>query len=143
MCYGGEVMEVHEALVNASPTLKSLIREKGVDGDNKINLPNISIETMCKINEYVKKHAEAVDPAKNLDAWDEEFIKVDLNTLFNLIEATHYLKIQNLIDLGCKTVANMMRGKTTEQMRQTFNIKNDFTPEEEEKVKEKFAWAFE
>lgn len=88
MCYGGEVMEVHEALVNASPTLKSLIREKGVDGDNKINLPNISIETMCKINEYVKKHAEAVDPAKNLDAWDEEFIKVGLDTLYDLLQVS-------------------------------------------------------
>ena len=34
-------------------------------------------------------------------------------------------------DVGCKTVANMIKGKTPEQIRQTFNIVNDFTPEEE------------
>ena len=34
-------------------------------------------------------------------------------------------------DLGCKTVANMIKGKTPEEIRQTFNIVNDFTAEEE------------
>lgn len=60
-----------------------------------------------------------------------------------VFQASCYLKIQNLNDLGCKTVANIIAGKTPEQIRQTFNIKNDFTREEEEEVKEEFAWAFE
>ena len=34
-------------------------------------------------------------------------------------------------DVGCKTVANMIKGKTPEEIRKTFNIHNDFTPEEE------------
>ena len=33
------------------------------------------------------------------------------------------------------TVANLMKGKTAEEMRQTLNIKNDFTPEEEAQVR--------
>ena len=32
-------------------------------------------------------------------------------------------------------VANLMKGKTAEEMRQTLNIKNDFTPEEEAQVR--------
>ena len=36
--------------------------------------------------------------------------------------------------MTCKTVANMIKGKTPEEIRKTFNIKNDFTPAEEEQV---------
>jgi hypothetical protein len=36
-------------------------------------------------------------------------------------------------DVGCKTVANMIKGKTPEEIRKLFNIVNDFTPEEEVK----------
>ena len=36
--------------------------------------------------------------------------------------------------MTCKTVANMIKGKTPEEIRKTFNIKNDFTPSEEEQV---------
>lgn len=36
--------------------------------------------------------------------------------------------------MTCKTVANMIKGKSPEEIRRTFNIKNDFTPEEEEQV---------
>lgn len=36
-----------------------------------------------------------------------------------------------LSDVGCKTVANMIKGKTPEEIRKLFNIANDFTPEEE------------
>ena len=36
--------------------------------------------------------------------------------------------------MACKTVANMIKGKQPEEIRKTFNIKNDFTPQEEEQV---------
>ena len=34
-------------------------------------------------------------------------------------------------DVGCKTVANMIKGKQPEEIRKLFNIVNDFSPEEE------------
>ena len=42
---------------------------------------------------------------------------------------------QVLLDVTCKTVANMIKGKALEEIRKTFNIKNDFTPSEEEQVR--------
>ena len=44
------------------------------------------------------------------------------------------LCMQGLLDVTCKTVANMIKGKTPEEIRKTFNIKNDFTQAEEEQV---------
>jgi S-phase kinase-associated protein 1 len=34
-------------------------------------------------------------------------------------------------ELCSKTVANMVKGKTPEEIRKIFNIANEFTPEEE------------
>jgi S-phase kinase-associated protein 1 len=59
------------------------------------------------------------------------------------LQAANYLNIKNLLDLTCQTVADMIKGKTPEEIRKTFNIKNDFTPEEEEEVRRENQWAFE
>lgn len=64
-----------------------------------------------------------------------------VGTIFQLILAANYLHIQNLLDLTCKAIAIQMKGKTTEEMRQQFNIENDFTPEEEEKLREDNEWC--
>ncbi|PHU17300.1 E3 ubiquitin ligase complex SCF subunit sconC [Capsicum chinense] len=40
-------------------------------------------------------------------------------------------------------LADMIKGKTPEEIHKTFNIKNNFTPEEEEEVRRETAWAFE
>jgi len=59
------------------------------------------------------------------------------------VQAADYLNIKNLLDLTCETVACMMKGKTVEEIRKKFNIKNDYTPQEEEKVRGENQWAFE
>lgn len=58
-----------------------------------------------------------------------------------LIQAANYMDIKPLLDVGCKTVANMIKGKSPEEIRKTFNITNDFTPEEEEQIRRENEWA--
>lgn len=60
-----------------------------------------------------------------------------------LPQAANYLNIKGLLDLTCQTVAQMIKGKTPEEIRKQFNIKNDFTPEEEEEVRRENQWAFD
>ena len=48
-----------------------------------------------------------------------------MSTLFQLILAANYLDIKGLLHVTCGKVADMMKGKTPEQIRKTFNIKND------------------
>jgi S-phase kinase-associated protein 1 len=63
--------------------------------------------------------------------------------LFDMILAINYLDIKGLLDLGCQMVADMMKGKSVKEIRKTFNIKNDYTPEEEEEIRRENPWAFE
>jgi len=56
-------------------------------------------------------------------------------------QAANYLDIKALLDVGCKTVANMIKGKSPDEIRKTFNIQNDFTPEEEDQIRRENEWA--
>jgi S-phase kinase-associated protein 1 len=78
------------------------------------------------------------DQKKN---FEEEFVNVDQTLLFDLILAANYMNIQPLLDLACKKVASMIKGKNPEEIRKQFHIKNDFTPEEEEEIKKEHQWA--
>lgn len=71
------------------------------------------------------------------------FVQVDQGTLFELILAANYLDIKGLLDVTCKTVANMIKGKTPDEIRKTFNIKNDFSNAEEEQVRKENEWCEE
>ncbi|KAG2698292.1 hypothetical protein I3760_07G144600 [Carya illinoinensis] len=145
----GETFEVDEAVALESQKIKHIIEDDCAD--NGIPLPNVTSKILSKVIEYCKKHVEAPkaeDRAISLDeedlkTWDAEFVNVDKATLFDLVLAAKYLKIKSLLDLTCQTVADMIKGQTPEEIRKTFNMKEYYTPEEEEKVRREKPWAFE
>jgi S-phase kinase-associated protein 1 len=138
-----------------SETVKNLIEDTGID--SAIPLPNVTGNILRKTLEFCKYHtehpasppppqgagAEEIKRTDDLCSWDQDFCKVDQPTLFELILAANYLDIKPLLDVTCKTVANMIKGKTPEEIRKTFNIVNDFTPEEEEQVRKENEWCEE
>ncbi|KAJ7125570.1 hypothetical protein O6H91_01G153300 [Diphasiastrum complanatum] len=144
-----EEFVVEEAVAFESQTVKDMIEDTGTD--SAVPLPNVSSKILAKVIEYCKYHVDVnkpgVDkvavPEEEIKAWDADFVKVDQSTLFDLILAANYMNIKKLLDLTCQTVADMIKGKTPEEIRKTFNIKNDFTPEEEEEVRRENQWAFE
>lgn len=149
----GEEFVVEEAVARESQTILHMI-EDGC-ADSGIPLPNVNSKILAKVIEYCKKHVDSASKPsgtgsvddklieEELKNWDSDFVKVDQATLFDLILAANYLNIKGLLDLTCQTVADMIKGKTPEEIRRTFNIKNDFTPEEEEEIRRENQWAFE
>ncbi|KAG2607765.1 SKP1-like protein 1 [Panicum virgatum] len=83
------------------------------------------------------------DDGADLASFDKAFVEVDKDTLYDLLLAANYLNVKALLDLCCQKVADMIRGKTPEEIRQAFGIKNDFSPEEEEEIRKENQWAFE
>jgi S-phase kinase-associated protein 1 len=77
------------------------------------------------------------------DEWFAKFVEMEQETLIETILAANYMDIKPLLDLTCATIASMIKGKTTEEIRKTFNIVNDFTPEEEAQIMEENKWCEE
>jgi S-phase kinase-associated protein 1 len=111
---------------------------------SQIPLPNITSKEMPKIIEYCNWKYFADKENISEDArteWINKFIDIDQQMLFNVILGANYLGIQSLLDITCKAIADMINGKTPEEIRETFNIVNDFTPEEEEEIRRDNAWC--
>merc|ERR1719244_1280499 len=149
----GEVFPVDVEIAKQSVTIKTMLDDLGIEDDDEepVPLPNVNAAILKKVIQWCTHHKD--DPplpeddenrdkrTDDIDPWDQEFLKVDQGTLFELILAANYLDIKGLLDVCCKTVANMIKGKTPEEIRKTFNIKNDFTPEEEEQVRKENEWC--
>uniref|UniRef100_A0ACD5UL45 Uncharacterized protein n=1 Tax=Avena sativa TaxID=4498 RepID=A0ACD5UL45_AVESA len=115
--------------------------DKG-DADETVPLPNVHSSTLAKVIEYCDNHLR-MDSEPDVRRWDKEFVsKLDVNDLFDVILAANYLDYEGLLDLICKAVADLIEGRTTEQIRATLGIENDFTPEEEAEMAAEHAWAF-
>jgi len=149
----GDVFDVETEIAKSSITIKTMLEDLGMSGDDEIiPLPNVNSAILKKVIQWATYHKD--DPPapeddenreKNLEisTWDQDFLKVDQGTLFELILAANYLDIKGLLDVTCKAVASMIKGKTPEEVRRTFNIKNDFTPTEEEQIQKENEWCEE
>jgi S-phase kinase-associated protein 1 len=78
-----------------------------------------------------------------VDEWFVQYLNAEKDVLFELIKASNYLDISSLLELSSAKVATMIKGKPIQEIRDFFNIVNDFTAEEEEWVKQESAWAEE
>eukprot|EP00253_Pinus_taeda_P009152 PITA_09152 len=149
-----ELFDVTEAVAFESQTIKYIIEDTGTA--NAILLPNVSSKILSKVIEYCKYHVEAHKAEHEKSRLG---IKNSLKSIMPLcstlscfvalfsnvvqMHAANYLNIKNLLDLTFQTVADMIKGKTPEEIRKTFNIKDDFTPQEEEEVRLENEWVFE
>jgi len=75
------------------------------------------------------------------DPWDAKFTDVDQDEIYFLMMAADYMDIRPMLELLSCKIATLMYGKTVEEIRETFGIENDYTPEEYEKVKAENKWA--
>ncbi|RWR77139.1 SKP1-like protein 1B [Cinnamomum micranthum f. kanehirae] len=149
MSMEGERFEVEDYVARESKIISNMMEDDCANND--IPVPNVMASILSKIIEWCKKHAEIKEDnnhsneekEKELRSWDKEFVDLDTDTLYYLVVAANYLDINGLLDLLCQKVADMIKGKNPEQIREIFNIKNDFTPEEEEAIRKENSWAFE
>jgi S-phase kinase-associated protein 1 len=148
----GITMDVERPVAERSILIKNLLEDLGGESDESIPIPNVNEAVMKKVLEWCTHHkndppatqdddSDSRKKSTDIDEWDQKFMQVDQEMLFEIILAANYLDIKALLDVGCKTVANMIKGKSPDEIRKTFNIQNDFTPEEEEQIRRENEWA--
>ncbi|KAM9846441.1 LOW QUALITY PROTEIN: S-phase kinase-associated protein 1 [Aulostomus maculatus] len=109
----GEIFEVDVEISKQSVTIKTMLEDLGMDDEGYDDPVPLPNDERCPFSRRI--------------VW----------------QAANYLDIKGLLDVTCKTVANMIKGKTPEEIRKTFNIKNDFTEEEEAQVRKENQWCEE
>jgi len=147
-------ISVEKDVAEKSILIRNLLEDMGEETGTTevIPIPNVNESVLKKVIEWCTHHrADAPTTADDdsdsrkkttdIDEWDQKFMQVDQEMLFEIILAANYLDIKALLDVGCKTVANMIKGKSPEEIRKTFNIQNDFTPEEEDQIRRENEWA--
>jgi S-phase kinase-associated protein 1 len=144
---------VEKSTAERSILIKNMLEDVGDSiGDQGIPIPNVNEAVLKKVLEWCTHHkgdpvtttdddSDSRKKSTDIDEWDQKYMQVDQEMLFEIILAANYLDIKPLLDIGCKTVANMIKGKSPEEIRKTFNIQNDFTPEEEEQIRRENEWA--
>ena len=92
----------------------------------------------CGQEPVIEQPLPSNDLTKHVEAWYAEYIiqDVDQALLFDLALAANYLNIKPLLKLASARIAALIKGKPIEEIRAFFKMENDFTPEEEERVRE-------
>ncbi|KAK1360622.1 Fimbriata-associated protein [Heracleum sosnowskyi] len=136
---------VEESTAILSKTIRNLVEDNCASNVIPVQVDSI---TMSKVIEYCSKHVgeEAANEHKKneLLEFDADFAKeLDTDMLYHLFLASNYLHIAGLLDLIAQQVVDRIKGKKPHEIREMLNIKNDFTPEEEEKIHKDYAWALD
>ena len=134
------------AVATMSELVKTTFDEDDDDDDDEetmkdFPLPNVSSPILEKVIEYCTHYqgdnmTPIQTPLKSnkledmVQPWYADYVKVPKDTLFDLVAAANYMDIKPLLDLTCLAVSILIKGKSAEELREMFNISEDFTPEE-------------
>ncbi|KAB1216900.1 SKP1-like protein 10 [Morella rubra] len=138
-------------------TVKSFFEDDGVSYDSVIPLPNVSARALSRVVLYCTrsldfgaKSTAAIDEddkkkvKEEREAFEVEFVGEENDEgIKELVLAANYLNIKDLLDFLNQSVANRIQNKSVEYVRRFFGIENDYTPEEEARIRQENEWAFE
>jgi S-phase kinase-associated protein 1 len=149
----GESIKVSRELAEQSLLIKDMLEEEE-DDDNVpvIPLPNISdFKVLQKVVDFfgMSEDLRSIELEKPLKGNFEDLVPNEIKNYFDietplhikLIMAANYLNIKSLLDFSCAKIASSIKGKSPEQIREMFGIENDFSPEEEAKIREENKWC--
>ncbi|EGT35774.1 hypothetical protein CAEBREN_07406 [Caenorhabditis brenneri] len=143
----GVEFKVSELAIQQSETLNRLVTTMGytaedVEKKDAIPIENIDGATLKLVFEWCEHHKGEAIPEdddsvpKNvvIPEFDAKLMEIDNMQLFHLICAANYLNIKQLLNVSCKKVANMAKGKSPEELRIIFEIPTDEEDEAAEKA---------
>tara|TARA_B100000674_G_scaffold489564_2_gene503760 strand:- start:286 stop:783 length:498 start_codon:yes stop_codon:yes gene_type:complete len=149
----GKEFSISKDNILISQLISSMITECS-NINETIPLPNVNSSSLEKIIEFCNHYTENNDfneiekPLRSskmedvIPPWYASFVdSMEMELLFEVVKGANYMAIKPLLDLCCAKIASMIKGKSPEEIRETFGIENDFTPEEEARLREEHKWC--
>jgi S-phase kinase-associated protein 1 len=151
----GESFNMPLEHASMSELVKTMYDEDGdAEEAQDIPLPNITTAILAKVVEFIRHHI--TDPLTGIQKplkspsltdmvqeWYSAFIDIEQETVFEIMLAANFMDIKPLLDLTCAAIALKIKGKTPEEIRKTFNITEEWTAEDEAKMREENKWCEE
>lgn len=117
----------------------------------EILFQNVIGKIFDKVIDYCKIYVEVglifeedeEEVKKKFKIWKVEFMKVDLEIIFEFILVVNYFNFLGFFDFLCQMFVDYIKDKILEDVCEIFNIQNDFMFEEEVVVCKENVWVFE
>ncbi|KAK2654373.1 hypothetical protein Ddye_014229 [Dipteronia dyeriana] len=149
----GPRFDVPEPIAIQMGTVRSFLEENESSGDTdvaaRITVPLLNVSSSClvQIIEYCTNHHQfkvKSAPENEVKDYDSGLLKEWSDHMIGeVLLSANYLDMKDLIELTMKGLAERIQNKSPEFISKLFGIENDFTPEEEAKIRQENSFAFE
>ena len=125
----------HRVTVNTDVAAKSLVIARLLDdcSEGDVDCPEIPLPQVS---------STALTHILTIIAGDLEPVFASKEELYELVIAANYLNVREALDFACEKVADIVRGKSVEDIRSEFNIESRLTPEDDAQLRAVNPWAF-
>ena len=126
----GKIFKIDKDIAIKSQLINNMLEDIEDSDDENIPLPNVTGDILEKVIEYCEHHRDDkideydYDEDNNENSWDQDYLE-NFSTkeqLFDTALAANYMDIKTLLNLTCRHIADKIRGKTAEDIREYFNI---------------------
>jgi S-phase kinase-associated protein 1 len=148
----GERIEVDERTACMSTVIRDLLVSRGdaasddnVDsGVTDIPIQNVPGRLLRKLLEYCRFYNTDVVTG-NKHAWNASYLAriSDTHEMCMLSNAANYLNVPGLLELLVGAIAEDLKGKTVDEIREKLHVDVRLSPEDETRIRDEYGWAFE
>ncbi|KAK7324248.1 hypothetical protein VNO77_27778 [Canavalia gladiata] len=145
-CSDNAIFEVELFIAKQMQTVQSYIDANSAATSLIIPLPNVCSAELTKIIDYCHVHHRNGDAGDSgeFKEFDRQFLAaMSYDELKALFVASNYLNIKDLFNFLSRSIANIIENKSVEFVRNFFDVENDYTVQEEARLRKQNAWTFE
>ena len=150
----GDRVEVDARIASLSNLIRTIVDDSGLT--EEIPLDQVTKPILTLILSYCEHHSYSIPtevkkplPSPKFseaieDQWDFQFVQgLTDDILIELVLAANYMDCKPILDLCCGYIASKFKGKDVAELRNEYGIAEEFSPDEEDRLKQENSWAME
>jgi hypothetical protein len=150
----GTPIRVPKKIAKHSKLMNDMIVDDDPNEESEIPLPNVTPSVLKKVVEFLemidKDPVPIITKPIQTNVLEQivggkyaTYMEVSAEEMLQLISASGYLDIEPLKELATCKMACLVKDRDLEEVKKTFGITKDLSPEEEQAVRYANPWIFE